>query len=227
MSFILDSLRKSENARQQSTGPGITEVRTATTSQGNRPMFFWVIGLLALNLLVLLGFVFWPSKEEPVQNVSVPVPADTAQRFNRSSGAPASAARPEVRSLAGEAGSANPTASAPPPVQANVPTSNNPETFQPAATVAETPSTRAPILPNRNAVLPTIYELQANGSLNVSELHLDMHMFHENPSRRFVFINSKKYKEGEKLSEGPLLEEIQNDAVVFYFDGQRFTLPRN
>jgi hypothetical protein len=38
-------------------------------------------------------------------------------------------------------------------------------------------------------------------------------------------INSKRYQEGDRLSEGPLLEAITSTGVVLRYQGQRFLLP--
>jgi general secretion pathway protein B len=46
------------------------------------------------------------------------------------------------------------------------------------------------------------------------------------PADRFVFINGRKYHEGMKLQEGPLLERIRRDGIVLNYQGVRFLLPR-
>jgi general secretion pathway protein B len=74
--------------------------------------------------------------------------------------------------------------------------------------------------------LPTLEQLQAGGIISVAPLHLDIHVFHAEPAQRFVFINMKKYREGERLTEGPIVEEITNDGVVLNHRGSRFTLDR-
>jgi general secretion pathway protein B len=43
---------------------------------------------------------------------------------------------------------------------------------------------------------------------------------------RFVFINSRKYQEGQTITEGPIVEEITPDGVILSNHGQRFMLPR-
>jgi general secretion pathway protein B len=45
-------------------------------------------------------------------------------------------------------------------------------------------------------------------------------------SERFAFINSRKYTEGQSLTEGPLLEKITQDGVLLSYRGKRFILPR-
>jgi general secretion pathway protein B len=74
-------------------------------------------------------------------------------------------------------------------------------------------------------VLPTTNDLAATGT-NVPELHLDIHVHSQNPSERFVFVNMRKYQEGETLKEGPSVERITPEGVILNQRGLRFLLPR-
>ena len=74
--------------------------------------------------------------------------------------------------------------------------------------------------------MPTDTDLRANGTLQMAELHLDIHVFSEAPEDRFVFINMVKHRENSKLSEGPVVKEITPDGVVLDYRGTVFLLPR-
>ena len=76
------------------------------------------------------------------------------------------------------------------------------------------------------AVLPTLNELRADGTLQLPEMHLDIHVYSGQPADRFVFVNMSKYKESATLAEGPVVREITQDGVVLDFRGTRFLLPR-
>lgn len=71
-------------------------------------------------------------------------------------------------------------------------------------------------------VLPSISEINMAGP----ELHLDVHVFATQPAERFVYINMRKYREGQTLEEGPTVERIRRDGVVLSYQGIRFLLPR-
>ena len=64
------------------------------------------------------------------------------------------------------------------------------------------------------------------GNLSVPPLHLDIHVYSPSPAERFVFINMAKYREGERLQEGPAVEEITESGVVMIHQGSRFLLSR-
>ena len=59
-------------------------------------------------------------------------------------------------------------------------------------------------------------------------LNVDVHVYNDEPQRRFVLLNLRRYREGQTLSEGPKLIEIQPDGIVFDFRGERvlMQLPR-
>jgi general secretion pathway protein B len=76
------------------------------------------------------------------------------------------------------------------------------------------------------ASVPTIDQLRLDGSLQIAELHLDIHVFSEVPTDRFVFINMVKHREGSRTDEGPVVREIRADGVILEYQGRVFLLPR-
>jgi general secretion pathway protein B len=70
--------------------------------------------------------------------------------------------------------------------------------------------------------LPNADEVAARGA--VPELHLDLHVYSPSPQQRFIFVNSRKYREGETLQEGPVVEQITADGAVLNHNGSRFKL---
>ena len=90
---------------------------------------------------------------------------------------------------------------------------------QPTVAIAPTPRPAA-------GRVPTIDELRLAGELQVSELHLDIHVYSDDPAERFVFINMEKHREQSRLDEGPVVSEITPDGVVLEHQGRQFLLPR-
>ena len=45
------------------------------------------------------------------------------------------------------------------------------------------------------SAIPTANELRANGTIQMAELHLDIHVYSEVPADRFVFINMVRHRE--------------------------------
>ena len=94
---------------------------------------------------------------------------------------------------------------------------------RPSAAVA---TTVAPPQPSRTAAIPTIDQLRLNGSLQLPELRLDIHVFSDNPAERFVFINMVKHRKQSRIAAGPVVKEITPDGVILEYQGRAFLLPR-
>jgi general secretion pathway protein B len=84
----------------------------------------------------------------------------------------------------------------------------------------------APPRATSKAVMPTIDQLRLDGSLQIAELHLDIHVYSEDPAGRFVFINMVKHREKSRIAEGPIVSEITLDGVILRYQGRNFLLPR-
>lgn len=91
----------------------------------------------------------------------------------------------------------------------------------PYAAPPAAPASQPAAAPARDA-LPGADEMTARGSLPA--LHLDLHVYATQPQQRFIFVNSRKYREGDTLAEGPVVEQITADGAVLNFRGSRFKL---
>lgn len=205
MSFILDALKKSEAERQRKSVPGFADIPDARNAP--RPQrWWWLVGaLLAVNLAVLIGVFLRPGETEAVAPKTVPMPAATpvearVERPFSDIVAEARANRPERES----------------------PTTTEPQRPEPAAAAA--PRKRGTT--TMGEALSTLDELRADGTLQLPELHLDIHVYSEQPAERFVFINMSKYKEDGTLAEGPVVKEIVPEGVVLEHRGMRFLMSR-
>ena len=105
-------------------------------------------------------------------------------------------------------------------VYATVPEAND----APYSDAPYTPGTAASAAPAPQA-MPRADELIGRGT--VPPLHLDLHVYANATQQRFIFVNSRKYKEGDTLQEGPVIEEITPDGAVLNFRGSRFKLTRD
>ncbi len=226
MSFILDALRKSELERQQASVPGISQVPLATPHPQLPRWALLVIGTLAAAVLVL-GGAWWQSSRVPVERS-----AATAPLVERSIELPP-AAPPPVRAAPQQAVPTRPftrTADAAPGAStlaaaAAASEAENDRGIPLAAPQAESPTlaARRLDLPADAPALPSATALAAEG-VAVPALRLELHAFSGQPADRFVFINGRKYVEGDRLIEGPQLESIEPTGAVLSHAGRRFIL---
>lgn len=221
MSFILDALKKSENDRQQQVPAEFSTVPENPDS-APVPRWLWVLGaLLAVNLIVVAALVLrgnaapteatqsLPASPIPavVTEVSPTGTADTtpAQKFEDR--------LEEARRQLPDRAVAEPTIGAT--------TATSGDTAVAAAQKSATSQSASNL-----ALLPSATELRLNGELQLPDFHIDLHVFNDNPANRFVFINTNKYRQGDRMTEGPVVEQITRDGVVLDFRGRRFMLPR-
>jgi general secretion pathway protein B len=95
-----------------------------------------------------------------------------------------------------------------------------PSTPSPSQTTVA-PDTGAPSTATLN--LPSAAALAAEG-IAIPTLRLELHAYSERPRDRFVFINGRKYAEGDRLPEGPQLVAIEPTGAVLTHAGRRFLL---
>ncbi len=195
MSFILDALRKSENERQQSEVPSISDVPAVVHS--TRLPTWAVASIAALSAtILLLGWAWWHSTDGGEVAVadggSIGLrPGTPAVSRPATSGA--------VRNLAWE------------PVAASRPAAASPASRAVAAT------------PTIVFGPPTMMELIVAGSI-FPELTLELHVYSATASERFVRINSASYREGEVLADGPRVLSITAEGVILDYRDQSFLL---
>lgn len=237
MSFILDALRKSEHERQRQLGPSIAELPVARPAP-RMPPWAWAVlaALVAVNAILVAWLVTRESR--------VPAPVAAAPPLE----APAMAAAPPAATAP-----ASPTAAAP---AATVPVATLPAAPAPAREVRplreeaviepafDEPVYEAPafvppaapdpaLLPQRPpapapaaAGVPLIEQLPPQATAGLPALNMDLHIFASDPAQRAVFINGARYRQGERLPEGAIVEQITAEGAILGFRGQRFLLPR-
>lgn len=225
MSFILDALKKSEIERQRQSTPGLMDAPTPLR-RGRLPLWAILLGcLLFINIAVLIIVLLrnaGPSAasataKHPIARADSKAPA-VEEHFSPLSQAPVYA--PEIPVPPAEPAPSNGSAAALPAPQA-VAQRAAPHAFRrpdPVLTDEEAA--------DNDEVLPSINEINLTGAEALPELHLDVHVYATKPADRFVYINMRKYHEGNTLQEGPVLERIRRDGVVLNHHGLRFILPR-
>jgi general secretion pathway protein B len=226
MSFILDALKKSEIERQRQSMPGLIDAPT-TLRRSRLPLWAILLGcLLAINTVVLIVVL--------MRSGAAPAPATAAASSARRDAAP----ELKVPAVDEHFSPLNQAPVYAPEIPVPPAETGPPNDLAAAATraIAQRAAPRAarrpdPVLVEEDAsdndeVLPSINEVNLTGAQALPEMHLDVHVYATKPADRFVYINMRKYHEGNTLQEGPVLERIRRDGVVLNYQGLRFILPR-
>ena len=74
--------------------------------------------------------------------------------------------------------------------------------------------------------IPYLFELPLATRQALPALKVTMQVYHQEPSQRFAIIDGKRVNENGVVGNELNLIEIQRDAMVFEFRGERFLLPR-
>lgn len=233
MSYILDALRKSQQARQPGTAPRTGAVHNISLAL---PVSGW---WLALGVVLLLGMLaaallFWrgtvanlpdppaaPVTGEPVTAAPASMPAPAA--IEETVPAPESPAR-KTAPVADLAEQARLPAATPPPKKIAVtrnetkPAVNRrPETIKTAA---------APAMPLVMDDTPLLQQMPQDFQRALPALAVTIHVYSHDESQRILFINNREYRKGSQIDGGIRVEDIVPDGVVLSFRNERFKLSR-
>ncbi len=216
MSFILDALRKSEIERQRQSGPSMAEFPVAREDR-RLPVALLAIGLLlAVNVAVVLFFLLRDARD------TAPAPAAATTMPNAAPAAETPTPLPK---------GAAPTAAAPIDELASQPaqvygwSATEPPDAPDPTLIPDTPVS-SPGVTYAEAPPSAIENFPTEGTAGLPELSVDLHIFADDPAKRAVFINGRRYVQGARIVEGPVVEEITRDGAVLNHRGRRFLLPR-
>ncbi len=224
MSYILEALKKSDQERQIGHVPDIGQIQEAPRPVAPRwPR--WLLIALLINALILLTLAWriWDARDTAAPLASTP--AAPAQPAAVMPAPPAPVAASVVPAPAVVAAPA-PAAVAPLPVEAE----------QPAAAVQPTDEPLMEAVPDAEplpassvmvyADVPRLQDLPFEERARLPAPRIDVHVFAQEPERRFVLINLRKYQVGDKLEDGPTLEAILNDGIVLSHAGRQYRVDR-
>lgn len=236
MSFILDALKKSESDRQQKAAPGIADVPTATRPAATSRWIPVLVGLLVVNLGVVAYVLLRPSATATTGSSTTTAPTTLPPETTRAATVPAdnsvdNSAEPQP---AIEADMQPEAASAGEPAVAEASAAPEPAATTPESTIGTSAADQATVDPPEpppaeaadDETWLTLNDLRASGSVDLPDMHIDLHVYSQNPAERFVFINMQQYRENATMTEGPQVRRITPEGVVLDYRGTTFLLPR-
>jgi len=251
MSFILEALKKSENARQRQSGPGLAGLPEKTETKRSN-MWPSIIGALLLINAIIVSVILLRGEPErvaapaaalPPSATPAPASMQPAGQSRAPSATPSAqpepaspepaatderAQRPEhdaptIRSLADEARQVTEPSTPAETAPAQTATARQP--------VAQIPAEPSPADTEPAGVsaaeLPSVQELYLSGELSGPQLNLDLHVYFPQSSRRVVFISGKRYREGDQLDVGLTVKEIIPAGVILSRRGRDYLLQAN
>jgi general secretion pathway protein B len=244
MSYILDALTKAAQQRDRQA-----PVVQRLLSPAPRPRSAWspTSGRLLAALAVKAAFLgsvlcwwLWPAITAPPEPVAAPAttpaptPAAESPRplvkldplpstgAKLDKAAPASIERSAETSATATAAPSSPPATPKPSPQA--PAQSSPQTT--GRPTSPSPATPAPPRSGTPTVqsAPPVAAARPAMPQEASGLKLEALIYADVPAERMVFINGRRYREGEAIDGRLKIEEIREDGVELSDQGRRFVL---
>ena len=235
MSYILDALKKADQERTLGEVPDLEAAHWGERRSKRSYRWVWVLGaLLLINgalLVMLLGYddavvssgggQSGPTDSLPVtpvpraESVTVPPPREMARPREPVYVPPPVPAR-----------QATTVKQAPPPVIQAETMNNQPTSTDLAPSPAFVrPPAPAP-KPATTSGVPEWSDLSLEFRSGFTLPHLDVHVYSDNPEKRFILVDLQKFREGETLGSGAVLEEILPGSIQLYYQGTRFRVEK-
>jgi hypothetical protein len=214
MSYILDALKKAAEQRGESA-PGFRRLVTTPPAPADRRRAWARGGIVAVCAIAAGATAFVALRPAPVIPVAVTATPPVVTR------APAEAPRTS-------APTPRAPAVAPPAPRVVAPLVSIPPVAEPPRAV---PAKRPPsvvVAPRADppvaipAPMPSAPPVAT--ATGEPKLKLEVLVYSDVASERMVFINGRKYVQGDTVAERARVEEIQADGVVLSEQGRRFTL---
>jgi general secretion pathway protein B len=253
MSLILEALRKSEAERRRGEAPGLRVELPPPAARASRTLPGWTLVAAALSLALLAGVVAWwprggsdrvdatdirpmPAGGDIAAPSESPSPPSAAERPDATG--PADTDYPRVDRITPSVPSPAPadTAPLPAPVPAPKETGTAAEPTLPASAplpAAEAPppaihepgaAAVSPTVPRATAGMPRLTELAPDQRQRLPAMKLSMHMWNDDPARRFVVIDGQRKSEGDRIGDATIAA-IDRDGVVLDLDGRPVRVP--
>lgn len=199
MSLILEALRKSEAERRRGELPALAlELPPAQVRTPGSRIAWLAVPLL---LVVAAAAVFWTTQRSATAPSSLESPPAAVPS------APVDPPRP-LRTLP------LPTPAAPAPA-------TEPAPPPPTAVASTTAATAHPV--TEAAPIP-LADLAASERAALPPLDLSMHLWSEDPARRFVIVDGRRLGEGDRAGNA-VVERIDPDGAILVAEGRRIRLP--
>jgi general secretion pathway protein B len=242
MSLLLDALRKAEQERRLGQPPSALDppAPVSAAPRERSPRVLVRVGLLA-GVVAVLAWALSGGPRPPKPGTSV-VPPETAAVPARPAPAPSAPPLLEAESLAEveplESLADLPLAPPPPAPRRAEPAA------EPERVIAEVPAgeqalrvveAQAPVLTPQAPTsevgpappgLPRIADLPPQIRQAFPEPRLEVHVYNDDPQRRFVLMDGQRYREGDRVGDGARVARILPDGVVLEASGVEALLPR-
>jgi len=222
MSYILEALKKADQERTLGSVPDLETPHWGVRRSARNYRWIWIVAALLLVNGVLLAYLLGRGTDDdkppaPAAAVrsSIPKPVVPVK--------PVPGAGTTVVTRPREVIQPRPA-----PVQPAVETRAATPRPVPESTPPPTPVAVPQAVPARSrkqgVQLWSDLPLEFRASFTLP--HIDVHVYADAPARRFILVDLQKYREGDTLESGAVIEEILPQGLQLYYQGTRFEIEK-
>lgn len=238
MSYILEAIKKAEN----DSPSDVTSAHRAADVFFKRSKWWSTLALVAVMVnIALLAYILTSREQDPETLVSNS-PAKSSKvltppvQINMTQSKPAPVQIASTPAKTAEVVQAVPTASTTPKERKTVePLAQEVdivEHHQAKSVVAARrtenapDSARDPVMDDLQVALsiPMLSEKSDNFRASVPPVTVDIHVFSDNPSKRFVMVDMIKYQEGNEMQNGIIIDRITPQGLSLSYNNERFQI---
>jgi len=217
MSYILEALKKADQERTLGSVPDLETPHWGVRRSVRHYRWVWVVAALLLVNGVLLAFLLGRGTgedEAPVLASSAPSkPPDLVAPVSPVPGAGTTVVtRPR-------------SAMQPAPVRPAVVAKAAMPATGPEAAPAPV-SVQQPEPPPHQSGVQLWSDLPLEFRSTFPLPHIDVHVYADQPERRFILVDLQKYREGDTLESGAVIEKILPQGLQLYYRDTRFEIEK-
>jgi len=229
MSYILEALKKADQTRTVGEIPGLESAHWGERRSRSSHKYRWlwvVIVLLVVNGILIAVLLDRDGMDETGVAVDGEGHTDAHPGALAVKPVPRSETKyPGVQQVAPRPKVARPVqAPAASPVTPGI-ARPAPVPVTPGAPPAVVPPAPQPV-PAAPSGVPTWDDLSLEFRSGFTLPRIDVHVYADNPARRFILVDLEKYREGDTLASGAVVEKISPEGVQLYYQGTKFLVER-
>ena len=74
--------------------------------------------------------------------------------------------------------------------------------------------------------IPTLQNMPKTFQQEIPAMNINVYVYSDVPKEQFVIIDMQKYRVGERIANGPVLEKIEEDMMILQYNGRKFKVLR-
>lgn len=221
MSYILDALKKADHERTLGDVPDLETAHWGIRRRRRTVRWVWVVAALLVVNGALLAVLLGHNDDTGVQQqggtpgIAEELPVSPVSKTETAAIQPSRKIKKPREPVYVSPVVRRPASSV---QQAPAPAVTAPSSYYAPQPVTTT------VAPAGSSAVPYWGDLPLEFRSSLTLPHIDIHVYDDDPARRFILVDLQKYREGETLESGAVIEEINETSIQLNYQGTRFVV---